>query len=432
MSENTCMNAKANLAAADAETTRAVGPSCRFCGHSLQVTFIDLGMSPPCQTHIEPHQLNHMEPFYPLHAWVCERCFLVQLEEYVTPGNIFSEYAYFSSFADSWVEHARKYSVHMRERFGLGPGSLVMEIASNDGYLLQHFVAQGVPVLGIEPAANVAKVAQDKGVRTEVCFHGRSSADKIVAKYGQADLLLGNNVLAHVPDLNDFVAGMKRLLKRGGVITMEFPHLQRLMEQNQFDTIYHEHFSYFSFLTVEQVFAAHGLVLFDVEELPTHGGSIRIYARHAEDHSKAVGERPQQLRARELALGFDRLQTYQNFDEQVKSTKRKILSLLIELRNRGKTIVGYGAPGKGNTLLNYCGIRTDLLDYTVDRNPYKQGKYTPGTHIPILSPERIRDTRPDYVFILPWNLKDEICAQLSYVRDWGGRFIVPIPEPQVL
>ena len=432
MSENTCMNAKVNLAAADAETTRAVGPSCRFCGHSLQVTFIDLGMSPPCQTHIEPHQLNHMEPFYPLHAWVCEHCFLVQLEEYVTPGNIFSEYAYFSSFADSWVEHARKYSVHMRERFGLGPGSLVMEIASNDGYLLQHFVAQGVPVLGIEPAANVAKVAQDKGVRTEVCFHGRSSADKIVAKYGQADLLLGNNVLAHVPDLNDFVAGMKRLLKRGGVITMEFPHLQRLMEQNQFDTIYHEHFSYFSFLTVEQVFAAHGLVLFDVEELPTHGGSIRIYARHAEDHSKAVGERPQQLRARELALGFDRLQTYQNFDEQVKSTKRKILSLLIELRNRGKTIVGYGAPGKGNTLLNYCGIRTDLLDYTVDRNPYKQGKYTPGTHIPILSPERIRDTRPDYVFILPWNLKDEICAQLSYVRDWGGRFIVPIPEPQVL
>jgi SAM-dependent methyltransferase len=432
MSENTCMNAKANLAAVDSETTRAVDPRCRFCGHSLQVTFVDLGMSPPCQTHIEPQQLNHMEPFYPLHAWVCERCFLVQLEEYVTPGDIFSEYAYFSSYADSWVEHARKYSVQMRERFGLGPNSLVMEIASNDGYLLQHFVAQGVPVLGIEPAANVAKVAQDKGIRTEVCFHGRSSADKMVAKYGQADLLLGNNVLAHVPDLNDFVAGMKRLLKRGGVITMEFPHLQRLMEQNQFDTIYHEHFSYFSFLTVEQVFAAHGLVLFDVEELPTHGGSIRIYACHSDDHSKPVGERPQQLRARELALGFDRLQTYQNFDEQVKSTKRKILSLLIELRNRGKTIVGYGAPGKGNTLLNYCGIRTDLLDYTVDRNPYKQGKYTPGTHIPILSPERIRATRPDYVFILPWNLKDEISTQMSFVRDWGGRFIVPIPEPQIL
>ena len=330
------------------------------------------------------------------------------------------------------MEHARKYSVQMRERFGLGPGSLVMEIASNDGYLLQHFVAQGVPVLGIEPAANVAKVAQGKGIRTEVCFHGRTSAEKIVAKYGQADLLLGNNVLAHVPDLNDFVAGMKQLLGRHGVITMEFPHLQRLMEQNQFDTIYHEHFSYFSFFTVEQVFAAHGLVLFDVEELPTHGGSLRIYARHSEDQSKAVSARAQQLRARELELGFGRLETYQNFSEQVKSTKRKILSLLIELKSRGKTVVGYGAPGKGNTLLNYCGIRTDLLDYTVDRNPYKQGKYTPGTHIPILSPDRIRETRPDYVFILPWNLKDEISTQLSYIRDWGGRFIVPIPEPQIL
>jgi len=266
-------------------------------------------MSPLCQTHIEPHQLNHMEPFFPLHAWVCERCFLVQLEEYVAPANIFSEYAYFSSYADSWVEHARKYSLQMRERFGIGRDSLVMEIASNDGYLLQHFVAASVPVLGIEPAANVAKVAQDKGIRTEVCFHGRTSADKIVAKYGQADLLLGNNVLAHVPDLNDFVAGMKRLLKPSGVITMEFPHLQRLMEQNQFDTIYHEHFSYFSFFTVEQVFAAHGLTLFDVDELSTHGGSIRIYARHAGDHSKTVSERAQHLRARELALGFYRLRT---------------------------------------------------------------------------------------------------------------------------
>jgi SAM-dependent methyltransferase len=389
-------------------------------------------MSPFCQTHIEPRQLNHMEPFFPLHAWVCERCFLVQLEEYVAPANIFSEYAYFSSYADSWVEHARKYSVLMRERFGIGRDSLVIEIASNDGYLLQHFVAAGVPVLGIEPAANVAKVAQEKGIRTHVCFHGRSSADNIVASYGQADLLLGNNVLAHVPDLNDFVAGMKRLLKPSGVITMEFPHLQRLMEQNQFDTIYHEHFSYFSFFTVEQVFAAHGLTLFDVDELSTHGGSIRIYARHAHDNSKPVSERAQQLRARELALGFDHLQTYQNFGEQVKSTKRKILSLLIDLKSRGKSIVGYGAPGKGNTLLNYCGIRTDMLSYTVDRNPYKQGKYTPGTHIPILRPDSIRDTRPDYIFILPWNLKEEICAQMSFVREWGGRFIVPIPEPQIL
>ena len=265
-----------------------------------------------------------------------------------------------------------------------------------------------------------------------MCFHGRTSADKIVGKYGQADLLLGNNVLAHVPDLNDFVAGMKRLLKPGGVITMEFPHLQRLMEQNQFDTIYHEHFSYFSFMTVEQVFAAHGLTLFDVDELSTHGGSIRIYARHASDSSKPVSERAQQLRARELSMGFNRLATYQDFAEQVKATKRKILSMLIDLKNRGKTIVGYGAPGKGNTLLNYCGIRTDMLAYTVDRNPYKQGKYTPGTHIPILSPDQIRETRPDYVFILPWNLKDEISSQMSFIREWGGRFIVPIPEPQIL
>jgi SAM-dependent methyltransferase len=426
------MNATLSIAATESESPRTSSRACRFCGHALQTTFVDLGMSPLCQTHIEPQQLNSMEPFFPLHAWVCERCFLVQLEEYVAPANIFSEYAYFSSFADSWVEHARKYSLLMRERFGIGRDSLVMEIASNDGYLLQHFVAAAVPVLGIEPAANIAKVAQDKGIRTEVCFHGRASADKVVAKYGQADLLLGNNVLAHVPDLNDFVAGMKRLLKPTGVITMEFPHLQRLMEQNQFDTIYHEHFSYFSFFTVEQVFAAHALTLFDVDELPTHGGSIRIYARHEQDSSKPVSARAQQLRARELALGFNRLQTYQNFAEQVKSTKRKILSLLIDLKNRGSSIVGYGAPGKGNTLLNYCGIRTDLLSYTVDRNPYKQGKYTPGTHIPILSPDQIRETRPDYIFILPWNLKDEISMQMGFVREWGGKFIVPIPEPQIL
>ena len=421
-----------HIPAAEAEQRKEQNTSCRFCGQVLQTTFVDLGMSPFCQTHIERHQLNHMEPFYPLHAWVCRRCFLVQLEEYVTPANIFSEYAYFSSYADSWVEHARQYTLLMRERFKLKHDSLVMEIASNDGYLLQHFMAAGIPVLGIEPAANVAKVAQGRGIRTEVCFHGRASADRNVASYGQADLLLGNNVLAHVPDLNDFVAGMKRLLKPSGVITMEFPHLQRLMEQNQFDTIYHEHFSYFSFFTVEQVFAAHGLTMFDVDELPTHGGSLRIYARHQEDSSKQVSDRAQQLRARELAMGFNRLQTYQNFGEQVKSTKRKVLSLLIDLKNRGSSIVGYGAPGKGNTLLNYCGIRTDLLDYTVDRNPYKQGKYTPGTHIPILSPDRIRETRPDYVFILPWNLKDEISTQMSFVREWGGRFIVPIPEPQIL
>ena len=413
------------------ETPQAA-PACRFCGTRIATTFVDLGMSPFCNTLVEPQRLNAMEPFFPLHARVCHACFLVQLEEFAAPAEIFSEYAYFSSYADSWVEHARRYAAAMCERFRIGAHSLVVEIASNDGYLLQHFTGGGVPVLGIEPAANIAKVAQDKGIRTEVCFHGRASADKVVAKYGQADLLLGNNVLAHVPDLNDFVAGMKRLLKPTGVITMEFPHLQRLMEQNQFDTIYHEHFSYFSFFTVEQVFAAHALTLFDVDELPTHGGSIRIYARHEQDSSKPVSARAQQLRARELALGFNRLQTYQNFAEQVKSTKRKILSLLIDLKNRGSSIVGYGAPGKGNTLLNYCGIRTDLLSYTVDRNPYKQGKYTPGTHIPILSPDQIRETRPDFIFILPWNLKDEISMQMGFVREWGGKFIVPIPEPQIL
>jgi SAM-dependent methyltransferase len=415
-----------------AETAAERRPTCRFCSSALKNSFVDLGMSPLCQTHIEAKQLNHMEPFYPLHAWVCSNCFLVQLEEYVAPPHIFSEYAYFSSYSDSWVEHARRYTQLMRERFGLNSKSLVMEIASNDGYLLQHFVAAGVPVLGIEPAANVAQVARQRGIRTEVCFHGCSSADKIVAGYGQASLVLGNNVLAHVPDLNDFVAGMKRLLAPGGVITMEFPHLQRLMEQNQFDTIYHEHFSYFSFLTVEQVFAAHGLTLFDVEEVPTHGGSIRIYGRHANDNSKPLLDRARDLRAREQSMHFDRLETYRNFGEQVKATKRKILSFLIDLKNRGKQIVGYGAPGKGNTLLNYCGIRSDILDYTVDRNPYKQGKYTPGTHIPIVAPERISETRPDYIFILPWNLKDEICSQMAYVREWGCQFIVPIPEPKIL
>jgi SAM-dependent methyltransferase len=407
-------------------------PSCRFCGHSLKVSLVDLGMSPPCQSVVKLEQLNHMEAFYPLHAWVCENCFLVQLEEYVAPGDIFSEYAYFSSYSDSWVEHARKYSELMRERFKLSKDSLVAEIASNDGYLLQHFVKAGVPVLGIEPAANVAKVAQERGIRSEVCFHGRESAARNVAKFGKADLLLGNNVLAHVPDINDFVAGMKILLKPTGVITMEFPHLQRLMEENQFDTIYHEHFSYLSFFTVEKIFAHHGLTLFDVDELPTHGGSIRIYARHTEDTSKPVSERAKQLRARELSLGFDKLQTYETWNEKVKATKRKILSALFELKNQGKSIVGYGAPGKGNTLLNYCGIRTDLLDYTVDRNPYKQNTFTPGTHIPILPPEKIRETKPDYIFILPWNLKDEITSQMAFVREWGGKFIVPIPEPKII
>ena len=405
---------------------------CRFCQAPLTTTFVDLGMSPLCQTHISQAQLHEMEPFYPLHAYVCDQCFLVQLQEFVTPDEIFTEYAYFSSYSSSWVEHARRYAEMMIGRFGLGPTSRVFEIASNDGYLLQHFVARGVPVLGIEPAANVAKAAIEKGIPTTVRFLGRESAREIAAEFGHADVLLGNNVLAHVPDINDFVGGMKRLLAPGGVITMEFPHLLRLMAENQFDTIYHEHFSYLSFTTVERIFAHHGLTLFDVEELTTHGGSLRIYGRHAGHAALAVTDRVGALRRREIEDGFQTLTRYRGFDEQVKATKRKLLTFLIDAKQRGKTIAGYGAPGKGNTLLNYCGIRTDLLDFTVDANPYKQGKFTPGTRIPIFPPSHIRTARPDYVLILPWNLQDEITTQHAYIGEWGGRFVVPIPETRVL
>jgi SAM-dependent methyltransferase len=412
--------------------TQTLAPVCRFCKTPLRSTFVDLGMSPLCQTHIAPDQLNTMEPFFPLHAQVCEHCFLVQLQEFVAPEAIFSEYAYFSSYSSSWVEHCRRYSAMAIERFGLGAASKVMEIASNDGYLLQHFVAAGVPVLGVEPAANVARVAIERGVPTTVQFLGAATGAAIAAEQGQADLIAGNNVLAHVPDINDFVLGMRALLAPGGVITMEFPHLQRLIEGNQFDTIYHEHFSYLSFSTVEQIFAFHGLTLFDVEELPTHGGSLRIYARHAAHAALPVGERVAALRERELGLGYRSLARYTGFGEQVKATKRALLAFLIEAKNQGRKVVGYGAPGKGNTLLNYCGIRSDFLDFTTDANPYKQGKYTPGTHIPILAPEAIREAKPDYVLILPWNLKDEIVTQASYIREWGGRFVVPIPTVQVL
>jgi SAM-dependent methyltransferase len=415
-----------------AATMQRPGSACRFCGGALRHSFVDLGMSPLCQTHIAPEQLNRMEPFYPLHAFVCHECFLVQLDEYVSPAEIFTEYAYFSSYSDSWVEHARRYAEAMIRRLRLGAQSRVVELASNDGYLLQHFVRAGIPVLGVEPAANVAKVAVQKGIATTVRFFGRDTARDIRDEFGPADLLLGNNVLAHVPRLNDFVAGMKLLLAPQGVITMEFPHLYRLMEGNQFDTIYHEHFSYFSFFTVEKVFAAHGLTLFDVEELPTHGGSLRIYARHAENGTLRVSDTVQALRQRELDAGFTRLATYAAFAERVKETKRAVLEFLIRAKRAGKTLVGYGAPGKGNTLLNYCGIRQDFLDYTVDRSPYKQGKFTPGTRIPIFPPEKIAETRPDYVFILPWNLKDEIVRQMAHVRVWGGRFVVPIPTISVL
>jgi len=405
---------------------------CLFCGTPLRRTFVDLGMSPLCESYRSEDQLQQMEPFYPLHVYVCERCFLVQLQEFVVPEEIFTEYAYFSSYADSWVEHMRRYADAITPRLGLGKESLVVEVASNDGYLLQHFVEKGIPVLGIEPAANVAEVARQKGVPTLVKFFGERTARELVAEGKRPDLLCGANVLAQVPDPNDFVEGLRVLLKPGGVVTFEFPHLVRLMAENQFDTIYHEHFSYFSFLSAEAIFAAHRLVLFDVEELPTHGGSLRIYARHADDEARPVTERTRSLRQREVDLGLTRMETYQGFGEQVKETKRKLLEFLIGAKRAGKKVVGYGAPGKGNTLLNYCGVRTDFIDFTVDRNPYKQGKFLPGTHIPIHAPERIREARPDYLLILPWNLRDEIVKQMSYVREWGCRFVVPIPEVRVL
>jgi hypothetical protein len=404
---------------------------CRFCGEALQHSVVDLGMSPLCESFVPADQINEMEAFYPLHVYVCGRCFLVQLQEYVSREAIFTEYAYFSSYSTSWLDHVRRYSDLMTERFGLGAESQVVEVASNDGYALQYFVEKGIPALGIEPAANVATAAVERGVPTRVEFFGRDLARRLVAEGVRADLLFGKNVLAQVHDLNDFVGGLKILLAADGVVTIEFPHLMRLVEENQYDTIYHEHFSYFSFLSARTIFAAHGLTLFDVEELPTHGGSLRIYARHTEDESKPVSARAQELAAREERAGVETLAYYQAFEENVKETKRKLLAFLIEARRAGKQVVGYGAPGKGNTLLNYCGIRTDFLDYTVDRNPYKHGRYTPGTHIPIFPPERISETRPDYVLILPWNLKDEIMTQLSYIREWGGQFVVPIPELRV-
>jgi len=405
---------------------------CRSCGAPLRHTVVDLGMSPLCESYIRHGQLDAVERFYPLHVLVCDACFLVQLQQYVSREAIFSDYAYFSSYSDSWLAHARRYTDQMVERFGLTAQSQVVEVASNDGYLLQYFVEKGIPALGIEPAANVADAARAKGVRTLVAFFGRDTARALVDEGRRADLLIGNNVLAQVHELNDFLAGLKTLLRPTGVITLEFPHLMRLIEQNQFDTIYHEHFSYFSLWAAERAFAAHGLTIFDVDELPTHGGSLRIYARHAEERSRPIEARVMALRAREVAAGVNGLAYYAAFEERVRETKRRILALLIRLKAEGKRVVGYGAPGKGNTLLNYCGIRVDFLDYTVDRNPHKQGKYLPGTHIPIFPPDKIRETRPDYVFVLPWNLKAELIEQLGYIRDWGGRFVFPIPTPEIV
>ena len=398
---------------------------CRFCGAALTHSFANLGTSPLANRFLAEDELHSMEPFFPLHALVCERCFLVQLEQFETPDAIFSDYAYFSSYSSTWLEHARAYAGMAIERFGLGPQSQVVEVASNDGYLLQYFVAQGVSVLGVEPARNVAEVAIERGIPSVVEFFGRETAQALAGDR-RADLLIGNNVLAHVPDLNDFVAGMQLLLADDGVITMEFPHLMRLVDERQFDTIYHEHFSYFSLLTVKDVFAAHGLDVFDVDEIPTHGGSLRIYARHA-GAAEAPTDNVLDLERRELEAGYRDLGVYAEFAETVRGEKREILSSLIALKDEGASIAGYGAPAKGNTLLNYCGIGTDFIDYTADLSPHKQGLYLPGSHIPIRAPEEIERTRPDVVFILPWNLREEIMEQLAFIADWGGRFLVRSP-----
>lgn len=408
-----------------------MGLQCRFCDTALVHSFVDLGTSPLANSYLKKENLNKMEPFYPLHVYVCSNCFLVQLPESESPEAIFGEYAYFSSYSDTWLKHARDYTEMMIQRFGFNSKSHVIELASNDGYLLQYFKQKGIPVLGIEPAKNVAKVAQEAGIPTLIKFFGQNLAKELTAEGKGADLIVGNNVLAHVPNLNNFVQGMKTVLNPKGVITMEFPHLMRLIEENQFDTIYHEHFSYFSFSTVSEVFTRHGLCLFDVDELPTHGGSLRIYARHENDATKPVGPKVSELKKRETTKGYKNLALYRAFGEKVKETKRHILEFLIRAKKDGKRIVGYGAPAKGNTLLNYCGIGTDFVDYTVDRSPHKQEHFLPGTRIPIFHPDKIRETHPDFLFILPWNIKEEIMEQMAYVREWGGKFVVPIPEVKV-
>ncbi len=415
------------------ETRQPVRKSrCRFCGAPLDATFVDLGLSPLCESFVPASALNDPETFYPLHVYVCGECFLVQLEEFVPPEEIFREYAYFSSFSDSWLAHARSYVESISQRLALDRESQVVELASNDGYLLQYFVERDIPVLGIEPAANVATVAEERGIETLVEFFGAGLAAKLVDGGLRADLVIGNNVLAQVPDINDFVAGISMILGPTGVVTMEFPHLVRLVAENQFDTIYHEHFSYFSLGTARRIFAAHGMTLFDVDQIATHGGSIRIYARHDADESKPVSERVASLLRHEQEQGLDTLAYYRTFTEKAQKVRYDLLEFLIDAKRAGKRVVGYGAPGKGNTLLNYCGIRSDLLEFTVDRSTYKHGRYLPGTRIPIDEPSKIFEARPDYVLILPWNIKDEIMEQMSGIAEWGGRFVVAIPEMKVL
>jgi SAM-dependent methyltransferase len=405
---------------------------CRFCRAPLETEFVDLGSSPLANSYLSAQQLAEMEPFYPLTVYVCGECFLVQLPSVVTSEHIFSDYAYFSSYSDSWLAHARAYVEMAAERFGVDETSLVVEIASNDGYLLQYFRERHVPVLGIEPAANIARVAQEKGIPSLVRFFGAELARELRAEGRSANLIVGNNVLAHVPDLNDFVAGLRTLLAPGGVITIEVPHLLELMQQGQFDTIYHEHFSYFSLLTLVRVFAAHGLRIFDVDQLETHGGSLRVYVAHAEDQAKRETVSVRRVIDLEAAAGLDSLAGYTTFGERVQEVKFGLLDVLIAAKRRGKRIAAYGAPAKGNTLLNYCGIRTDFIDFTIDRNPHKQGHFLPGSRIPILAPEQIDAVRPDYLLILPWNLRPEIIAQTARIREWGGQWIVAVPRLEVI
>ena len=407
-------------------------PHCRSCDALLETQVVDLGTSPLCQTLVAPEHLDRGEAFYPLTVHFCEHCYLVQLQEYVSPAEIFSDYPYFSSYSSSWIEHGRRYCEQIVERLKLCGDKQVLEVASNDGYLLQHFTAKGLRALGVEPAENVAVESRKRGIETESFFFGQKSARELVSRRGQFDLVIGNNVLAHVPDINDFVAGLGVALTADGTINLEFPHLLNLIERNEFDTIYHEHFSYLSIIALEQVFARSNLEIYDLEELSTHGGSLRLYVRHARPDNPAPRPIVQQTIQRELEAGLQKRKTYAAFAERVKQIKRDILSFLIEARQSGKQVVGYGAPGKGNTLLNFCGIRGDMIEYTVDLSEHKHGRYTPGTRIPIYHPDHIRQTQPDYLFILPWNLKDEIMAQTAYIRDWGGKWVVPIPSLTIL
>ncbi|MBM3417013.1 MAG: class I SAM-dependent methyltransferase [Bacteroidetes bacterium] len=402
--------------------------TCRFCKTPLEHIFIDLVNSPPSNSFLEADQLNEPETFYPLKVFTCHHCFLIQVDEYKKSGDIFdSNYVYFSSYSSSWLAHARQYTEMMTDRFGLNEQSQVIEIASNDGYLLQYFVKKKIPVLGIEPTLNTAEAARQKGVDTWVEFFGVKLSEKLVQERMKADLLLGNNVLAHVPDIVDFVKGMKIILKSAGVITMEFPHLLQLVNNNQFDTIYHEHFSYLSFYTVQQIFSAQGLELFDVDELSTHGGSLRIYAKHKEDNSKNISSNVQKVLQKEMNAGINTLDFYTSFTSKAGKVKIDFLSFLIEQNRNGKRVAGYGAAAKGNTLLNYCGVKNDFIEFVVDANPAKQNKFLPASHIAVVDENHLKKSKPDFVIIFPWNLKEEIATQLSYIRDWGGQFVIPIP-----